>query len=197
MPMSGGKRNHEDVSANSPHNYCTRALRASHSVRCPQPWPRPTSHVPDGDAEQRRRRPLSAPSHPAPATPAPDSFTTLHAAACAVLCGGHQERACPQPLWSWWRANPGSTAAQHIRNGCVLPRAHLTHCPPALLHGAPSLHAGSHVSALSTLSPRSTSPSPPSQPYSLLSCNARRTPQRNVSQIACELLLCRSDGGTD
>jgi hypothetical protein len=111
-------------------------------VRCPQPWPRPTSHVPDGDAEQRRRRPLSAPSHPAPATPAPDSFTTLHAAACAVLCGGHQERACPQPLWSWWRANPGSTAAWHTRNGCVLPRAHLTHCPPALLHGAP---CGAHI----------------------------------------------------
>jgi hypothetical protein len=40
-------------------------------------------------------------------------------------------------------------------------------------------------------------PPPPPQPYSLLSCNARRTPQRNVSQIACELLLCRSDGGAD
>ena len=41
------------------------------------------------------------------------------------------------------RANPGSTAAQHapgavLRDGCVLPRAHLTHFPPAaLLHGAP------------------------------------------------------------
>eukprot|EP00966_Prymnesium_polylepis_P024197 557279-Prymnesium_polylepis.1 len=50
----------------------------------------------------------AAPSHPAPATPAPDSSTNLHAAACAVLCGGHQELAHS----SWRRAKPDSATAQ-------------------------------------------------------------------------------------
>ena len=42
---------------------------------------------------------------------------------------------------------PGSTAARHAHSavllrGCMPPRARLTHCPPALLHGAP---CGAHT----------------------------------------------------
>ena len=107
------------------------ALHHLSRVRCPQPWPRPTT------ARSRRRSSgddihSAAPSHPAPATPGFRLLHKLHAAACAVLCGGHQERACPQPLWR--RANPGGTAAQHapgalLRSGRVLPRAHLYPLP--------------------------------------------------------------------
>ena len=50
--------------------------------------------------EQRRRRPqrVLLPSHPSPATPAPDAFTNPHAAACAILCGGQQGSTTSRPL---------------------------------------------------------------------------------------------------
>lgn len=56
-------------------------------MRCPRPCPT-TAPLHSEMREQRRRRPqrVLLPSHPAPATPAPDSFTNLHAAACAVCC---------------------------------------------------------------------------------------------------------------
>ena len=107
--------------------------------------------------EQRRRRPQRALRHRTrlQRPPAPDSFHNLHAAACAVLCGG-TPRACPQPLWSWRRANPGSAAAQQhgalLSSGCVLPElAFLTARPPArpsawrtLRHTHTHAHTQSH-----------------------------------------------------
>ena len=53
----------------------------------------------------------AAPSHPAPATP---GSRLLHKPARRSLRRAvwRNPRVCPQPLWSWWRANPGSTAAR-------------------------------------------------------------------------------------
>ena len=74
-------------------------------------------------------------SHPAPATPGSHPFHNLHAAACAVLCGGTQEPAhslCGRGE----RANPGqhgSTACPRRDPPCPrAPRAH-PHCPPVRL----------------------------------------------------------------
>ena len=148
MPMSGGKRNHEDVSANSPHNYCTRALRASHSVRCPQPWPRPTSHVPDGGAAETASAARAVPSHPAPATPGsrllsqparrslrravwrnPKSLPT----AC-LLVASERIRAA--------RQHGTCTARSSAMAACSPELAFLTARLPTLLHGAP---CGAHI----------------------------------------------------
>jgi len=100
--------------------------------------------------EQRRRRPQRALRHriQLQRPPAPDSSTNLHAAACAVLCGG-TPRVCPQPLWSWRAIESGqhggtahSTACSSAMAACSPERAFLTACPPALLHGAP---CGAHI----------------------------------------------------
>ena len=63
----------------------------------------------------------------------------LHAAACAVLCGGTQEW-CPslcarggERIRAAWQYQHGHGALLH--GGCVLPGAHLIHCLPAILHG--------------------------------------------------------------
>jgi hypothetical protein len=127
--------------------------------------------------EQRRRHPQRSLLHRTrlQRPPAPDSSTNLHATACAVMCGGHQERACPQPLCSWRHANPldHSPATRHahgalLRSGCVLPEHTLpTACPPscmahAVAHTSPeiraprlSLHrAAAHAHAPSRVRPR-------------------------------------------
>ena len=72
-----------------------------------------TPHTHHGDVEQRRRRPQRPLLHrtrlqrPRLATP-PQTCTPQPAP-----CGG-TPRVFPQPpVWSWWRAHPGSTAAQH------------------------------------------------------------------------------------
>ena len=103
----------------------------------------PPPHVPDGGAAETASAALSAPSHPAPATPGSRLLHKLHAAACAVLCGGHQERACPQPLCSWRACESGqhsSTAHSTARSSVAAsspertsPTARLPSCtaPPA------------------------------------------------------------------
>ena len=62
-------------------------------VRCPQP----TTALPDGDAAaaETPSAACDAPSHPAPVAYRlpPALLHKLHAAACAVLCGGTQELA--------------------------------------------------------------------------------------------------------
>ena len=66
-------------------------------MRCPQP----TTALPDGDAAaaETPSAACDAPSHPAPVAYRlpPALLHKLHAAACAVLCGGTQELAPPQP----------------------------------------------------------------------------------------------------
>ena len=82
--------------------------------------------------EQRRRHPqrslLRRTQLQRP--PAPDSFTQTCMPQPAPCCvAGTKRELATQPLWSWWRANPGSAIARHahgalLRNGCVLTRAH-------------------------------------------------------------------------
>ena len=82
----------------------------------------PPPHVPDGDAGAAETASAVLLHHPAP-----DSFTNLHAAACAVLCGGHQELAHSLSARGE-RANPGSATAQHIAR----------RAPPRWLRAPPS-----------------------------------------------------------
>ena len=72
-----------------------RARSPSSRVRCSQPWPRPTtSHVPF-PTEERRWHPQRSLLHRSRLQRPPGSrlLHKLHAAACAVLCGG-TPRAC-------------------------------------------------------------------------------------------------------
>jgi hypothetical protein len=133
-----------------PHFLC--GSQAVPRVRCPQPWPRPTT-------TRSRRRSSGDGMRSAPLLhrtrlqrpPAPDSFHKLHAAACAVLCGGHQERDCPQPLCGRGGERirqHGSTARQHgalLRDGCVLPPSAPAGCPPSF-----TAHPAPHTSSRDT-----------------------------------------------
>jgi len=75
--------------------------------------------------EQRRRHPqrslLRRTQLQRP--PAPDSFTQTCMPQPAPCCvAGTKRELATQPLWSWWRANPGSAIARHahgalLRNG--------------------------------------------------------------------------------
>ena len=77
----------------------------------------------------------------------PYCFTNLHAAACAELCGGHQERACPQPLQCSWRASEsgqyGSIAHSTARSSAMAacspssPSSLPAHPPSCTAHPVP------------------------------------------------------------
>lgn len=127
------------------------------SLGCAAHGHAPPPHFPDGGAETASAA-RAAPSHPAPATPAPDSSTNLHAAACAVLCGG-TPRVYPHPLWSW-RASESRAARQHGTHtarsssvaACCPERAFLAARPPSctahpVAHTSPETQAPTGVAA--------------------------------------------------
>jgi len=151
-----------------------RALHRLSRVRCSQPWPRPTtSHVPF-PTEERRWHPQRSLLHRSRLQRPPGSrlLHKLHAAACAVLCGG-TPRAC-HPVSVFVASERIRAARQHgmrtARSSAVaacsqsaphplparpLARRTLRHIPTETRAPWVSLHpAAAHAHAFSCTRPR-------------------------------------------
>ena len=113
-------------------------------VRCPQPWPRTTSHVPDGGAAGTVSAALSARIR-LQRPPAPTPFTTCTPQPVPCCAAAPKSLPTASVVVASERI-PGSTAARHAHGAIlrvrVLPERTLTARPSAFLHGAP---CGAHI----------------------------------------------------